>query len=328
MKKISTQFFNLFSMLSIILLLLGNSLVASAQEKKQVMTTFYPVYYLAERIGGDAIEVSMLLEGNQNAHDYEASAKDAARTQSSDLFIYQDDEMEYFVSSLFNLIDLEKVQVLETTVGIELLAGDGHDHEHEDEDDHEHEDENDHEHEDEDDHDHDHSHDYDPHTWLDPMVYAQQAANVRDALIELDPANEAVYQANAEVLISELEVLNQEFEEQLAQLEDRRIVVQHAAFGYLTHAYDLEQVAIAGISSTQEPSAQALASMQNFIKSEQISVVYVEPSLDQAIANTVTSVSDVELRPLRTLETVSADEMAEGIDYFSIMRDNLVELMR
>lgn len=314
MKKISTQFFNLFSMLSIILLLLGNSLVASAQEKKQVMTTFYPVYYLAERIGGDVIEVSMLLEGNQNAHDYEASAKDAARTQSSDLFIYQDDEMEYFVSSLFNLIDLDKVQVLETTVGIELLAGDAHDHDHDDEDGH--------------DHDHDHSHDYDPHTWLDPMIYAQQAANVRDALIELDPTNEVVYQANAEALIAELEVLNQEFEEQLAQLDDRRIVVQHAAFGYLTHAYDLEQVAIAGISSTQEPSAQALASMQDFIKSEQISVVYVEPSLDQAIANTVTSVSDVELRPLRTLETVSADEMAEGIDYFSIMRDNLVELTR
>lgn len=314
MKKISTQFFNLFSMLSIILLLLGNSLVASAQEKKQVMTTFYPVYYLAERIGGDAIEISMLLEGNQNAHDYEASAKDAARTQSSDLFIYQDDEMEYFVSSLFNLIDLDKVQVLETTVGIELLEGDAHDHDHADEDGH--------------DHDHDHSHDYDPHTWLDPMIYAQQAANVRDALIELDSANEAVYQANAEALIAELEVLNQEFEEQLAQLDDRRIVVQHAAFGYLTHAYDLEQVAIAGISSTQEPSAQALASMQDFIKSEQISVVYVEPSLDQAIANTVTSISDVELRPLRTLETVSADEMTEGIDYFSIMRDNLVELTR
>lgn len=314
MKKISTQFFNLFSMLSVILLLLGNSPVASAQEKKQVMTTFYPVYYLAERIGGDAIEISMLLEGNQNAHDYEASAKDAARTQSSDLFIYQDDEMEYFVSSLFNLIDLDKVQVLETTVGIELLAGDAHDHDHDDEDGH--------------DHDHDHSHDYDPHTWLDPMIYAQQAANVRDALIELDPTNEVVYQANAEALIAELEVLNQEFEEQLAQLEDRRIVVQHAAFGYLTHAYDLEQVAIAGISSTQEPSAQALASMQDFIKSEQISVVYVEPSLDQAIANTVTNVSDVELRPLRTLETVSADEMAEGIDYFSIMRDNLVELTR
>lgn len=314
MKKISTQFFNLFSMLSVILLLLGNSPVASAQEKKQVMTTFYPVYYLAERIGGDAIEISMLLEGNQNAHDYEASAKDAARTQSSDLFIYQDDEMEYFVSSLFNLIDLDKVQVLETTVGIELLAGDAHDHDHDDEDGH--------------DHDHDHSHDYDPHTWLDPMIYAQQAANVRDALIELDPTNEVVYQANAEALIAELEVLNQEFEEQLAQLDDRRIVVQHAAFGYLTHAYDLEQVAIAGISSTQEPSAQALASMQDFIKSEQISVVYVEPSLDQAIANTVTNVSDVELRPLRTLETVSADEMAEGSDYFSIMRDNLVELTR
>lgn len=307
----------LIALLTVLFLGLGQLPTASAQAKKTVMTTFYPVYYLAQRIGGDAVEVTMLLDGNQSAHDYEVSAKDAARSQAADLFIYQDDEMEYFVSSLLTLIDTQSVQVLESTASIELLAGDQHD-DHEDHEDHE-------EH---DDHDHEHSHEYDPHTWLDPMIYAKQAENVKQALIELDPENQAVFEENAQQLIDELAQLNEEFETQLSALDNRRIVVQHAAFGYLAHAYDLQQVAIAGISTTQEPSAQELASMQDFIAKEAVKVVFVEPSLDSAIAKAVTSGNDVELRPLRTLEFVSTDEQAQGIDYFSIMRDNLVELTR
>ena len=301
----------LIALLTVLFLGLGQLPTASAQAKKTVMTTFYPVYYLAQRIGGDAVEVTMLLDGNQSAHDYEVSAKDAARSQAADLFIYQDDEMEYFVSSLLTLIDTQSVQVLESTASIELLAGDQHD-----------------DHEDHEDHDHEHSHEYDPHTWLDPMIYAKQAENVKQALIELDPENQAVFEENAQQLIDELAQLNEEFETQLSALDNRRIVVQHAAFGYLAHAYDLQQVAIAGISTTQEPSAQELASMQDFIAKEAVKVVFVEPSLDSAIAKAVTSGNDVELRPLRTLEFVSTDEQAQGIDYFSIMRDNLVELTR
>lgn len=314
-------------LLAILFLGFGQSATVRAQDKKQVMTTFYPVYYLAERIGGEAVDVSMLLEGNQSAHDYEVSAKDAARTQAADLFIYQDDEMEYFVSSLLTLIDKEAVQVLESTESIDLLTGDLHDHEEEDNDgDHEHE-------EDEHDHSHDnhgagHTHESDPHTWLDPLTYAKQAENVKNALIELDPANQAVFEENAAQLIDDLTQLNEEFKSKLSTLENRRIVVQHAAFGYLAHAYDLQQVAIAGISTTQEPSAQELATMQDFIVKEQVKVVFVEPSLDSAIAKAVTSGNEVELRALRTLEFVSTDEKAQGVDYFSIMRDNLVELTR
>ncbi|MGO4929177.1 metal ABC transporter solute-binding protein, Zn/Mn family [Fundicoccus sp. Sow4_F4] len=314
----------LLALLAVLCFGLGQLPTVVAQDKKEVMTTFYPVYYLAQRIGGDAVEVSMLLEGNQSAHDYEVSAKDAARTQAADLFIYQNDEMEYFVSSLLTLIDTQAVQVLESTASIDLLAGEHHEEEHH-EDEH-HEDDEDHHHH-EDDH-HGHSHEYDPHTWLDPMIYAKQADNVKNALIELDPANQTVFEKNAAQLIEELTQLNDEFKTQLSALENRRMVVQHAAFGYLAHAYDLQQVAIAGISTTQEPSARELATMQDFIAKEQVNVVFVEPSLDSAIAKAVTSDSEVELRPLRTLEFVSTDEEAQGVDYFSIMRDNLVELTR
>lgn len=320
----------LVGLLAVLLLTLGQLPTVAAQSKKEVMTTFYPVYYLAQRIGGDAVEVSMLLEGNQSAHDYEVSAKDAARTQAADLFIYQDDEMEYFVSSLLTLIDTQAVQVLESTKSIELLAGDQH--EDHDEDDHHEDDHHGGHHEDDhhedDHHGHDHLHEYDPHTWLDPMIYAKQAENVKNALIELDPANQAIFEENAAQLLEELTQLNEEFKTQLSSLENRRIVVQHAAFGYLSNAYDLQQVAIAGMSTTQEPSAQELAKMQDFIAKEQVKVVFVEPSLDSAIAKAVTSGGDVELRPLRTLEFVSTEEQAQGVDYFTIMRENLVELTR
>lgn len=283
-----------------------------AQDKKQIMTTFYPVYYLTQRIAGDAAEVTMLLDGNQDAHDYEASARDAVNVQSSDLFIYQSDEMEHFVEQLVKMLDQDQTTVVNSTQGIELLSEEEHEEESAEEE--------------TDDHDHDHSHEYDPHTWMDPMTYAKQAETIRDALIALDAENEAVYVENTEKLLEELSELDTLYRETLANRTDRTLVVQHAAFGYLAHAYDLEQIAITGISSTQEPSAAQIAQMQNFVQEHNVTIIYVEPSLDDSIAATVAQVSGAQLRPLRTLESVTAEEREQGVDYFTIMKENLAQL--
>ncbi|UUX32957.1 metal ABC transporter solute-binding protein, Zn/Mn family [Fundicoccus culcitae] len=351
----------LFSLLS--LMLVGMSafnmgVSVKAQEKLEVKTTFYPVYFLAEQIGGDYANVSMLLEANQDAHDYEISASDVTEVQNADLFIYQDDEMEYFVQDLLAVINTENTKIVESTEGLTLLTGsDTHDHEGEEAaDDHDHEgeeaaDEHDHEegaHE-EDDHDHEeddhaheeddnahdhgaeedgHSHNYDPHTWVDPMFYAQQAENVLNAFVELDPANAEGYQNNYQALVDELTLIDEEYRTALADREDRRFVVQHAAFGYLANAYDLEQVAITGLSTTQEPSAQEIATMQDFVVENDVKVIYVDPTSSSSIAQTVAQANNAELRPLRTLESVTADELAQGINYFDIMRDNLIELAK
>lgn len=296
-----------------------------AQDKKTVMTTFYPVYYLASRIGGEAVNVEMLLESGQDAHSYESTAKDAVAVQEADLFIYQDDEMEFFVSDLLSIVDQEATQVLESTEGIELLSGD---HNHEEEDEHEegHEEEHDHEH----DHEHEegHSHEFDPHTWLDPNFYSQQAENVKNALIELDPANEATYTENAAKLSEELTALNEEFNVGLADLENRTIVVQHEAFGYLAHAYDLEQLAISALANNAEPSAKQLAEMTNVVNERNIQVIYVDPTTSTTISETVSQATGAELRPLRTLEFITEEEIEQGEDYFSIMRENLAQLTK
>lgn len=299
-----------------------------AKDKKTVMTTFYPVYYLASRIGGEAVNVEMLLESGQDAHSYESTAKDAVAVQEADLFIYQDDEMEFFVSDLLSIVDQEATQVLESTEGIELLSGD-HNHE-EEEHDHEHEEGHEEEHDHEHDHEHEegHSHEFDPHTWLDPNFYSQQAENVKNALIELDPANEATYTENAAKLSEELTALNEEFNVGLADLENRTIVVQHEAFGYLAHAYDLEQLAISGLANNAEPSAKQLAEMTNVVNERNIQVIYVDPTTSTTISETVSQATGAELRPLRTLEFITEEEIEQGEDYFSIMRENLAQLTK
>ncbi|MCW6661147.1 zinc ABC transporter substrate-binding protein [Aerococcaceae bacterium NML201209] len=307
--------------IAVLFLTLGQFSTVAAANQKKVMTTFYPVYYLAQRIAGDKMEVSMLLDSNQDPHDYESSARDAATVQQSDIFIYQDDEMEHFVSDMVKLLDTSKTKIVESTEDIELLAGDMHEH-----DDHEHEEGE--SHDDHADHDHDHSHEFDPHTWMDPMIYAKQAENVKKALIEVDPDNKAVYEANAKALVEELTQLDAEYREQLAKLENKTIVVQHAAFGYLAHAYGLTQEAITGIQTTQEPSAAALAAMQDFVKAHQVKTIFVEPSLNPATAKVVADASGATLRPLRTLESVTQEEIEKGEDYFTIMRANLAELLQ
>lgn len=280
-----------------------------AQDKLEVKTTFYPVYFLAQQIAGDLANVSMLLDANQDPHNYEISASDVADVQKADLFIYQDDEMEFFVQDLLGVVNPETTYVLEATADLSLLAGTA-----EDEDNH--------------DHGHDHSHAYDPHTWLDPSLYAQQAENVLNSFVGLDEANAEVYQQNYQALVDELNALDEEYKAALENRGDRRFVVQHAAFGYIAHAYDLEQVSIAGLSTSQEPSAKEIATMQDFVIKNNVEIIYVDPSSNSAIAETVAQANNAELRPLRTLESVSSDELAQGIDYFDVMGDNLIELSR
>lgn len=280
-----------------------------AESKMQVTTTFYPVYFLASEIAGDHAEVNMLIQGGQDAHDYEASAKDVAMIQNSDLFIYQDDEMEHFVPAVLNSLDSDHVKVIKATEGLELLRGDDHDHDHDHED------------------DHDHHHEYDPHTWLDPIFYSQQAENVANALSKADPDNETEYMARKEELVKRLEELHQKFESELERRQDRTFVVQHAAFGYLAHAYNLEQEAITGIFTTQEPSAASIAKVQDFVKEHNIKTIYVEPTLNDATAKTVADATGAQLLPLRTLESLSKEDEEAGKDYFDLMEENLQSLM-
>ena len=149
-----------------------------------------------------------------------------------------------------------------------------------------------------------------------------------EALIAKDPENEAGYRERTEALIDELNELDQHYHEALESLEDRRIVVQHPAFGYLAHEYNLEQIGITGLLTNSDPSAETMAEMIEFIKENNIKAIYVDPAMPTEVSEAIANEAGVEVRPLRTLETISQEESAEGLDYFDLMNENLASLTK
>lgn len=285
-----------------------------------VVASFYPAQFVAERVGGEHVELQTLTSPGGEPHDLELTAKQIGAVRSADVAVY----LHGFQSAVDEAID-QAGRDDETTVdlaeGVELLgAEDSHDHDHEGHD-HDHEG-HDHDHEG---HDHDHG-DADPHLWLDPANLEPAAQAMSAALSAADPDHADDYAANAHSLIEELEALDEEFVSGLATCERRDFVTSHAAFAYLAHAYQLEQIAIAGIDPGSEPSTAQLGEIADLVQSEQITTIFTETLASPALAETVareTGATTATLDPIEGLTEETSDE-----DYLSIMRANLSALQK
>jgi zinc transport system substrate-binding protein len=160
---------------------------------------------------------------------------------------------------------------------------------------------------------------FDVHVWLDPMRYATIVRKVADALGEPDAADG---------LVGELEELDAEFRAGLESCERREIVTSHAAFGYLAVAYELTQIPLTGVSPEAEPSAKALEGLVEEVEKEGATTVFFETLVSPRLAETVAREAGVETAVLNPLEGLTEEEIDEGADYFSVMRENLATLRR
>lgn len=287
----------------------GNKQETAKTDKLQVVTTFYPMYDFTKNVVGDNGEVSVLMKVGTEPHDYEPSAKDIAKIADSDVFVYNSEEMETWVGSVLKNIDTKKTVVIDASKEIKLLEGS---HEEEDED-----------------HDHDHeghSHAHDPHVWLDPVLAKEEVNAIKEGLIQADKTNKASYEKNAKTYSDKLDALNEKFEAGLKDAKNRTFVTQHAAFAYLAARYDLKQVAISGISPDQEPSPAKLAELNDFVKENNIKVIYFEETASPKIAKTLAKETGATLAVLSPIEGITKEDQDQGIDYIKVMENNLKAL--
>lgn len=310
---------------SLLLLLVGISACGKQEAEKEdgkleIVTSFYPMYDFTKNVAKDKANVSMLIDGGVESHDYEPSAKDMAKIQNADVFVYNSNEMETWVETVLENIDTSKVKVIEASKGIELLKGS---ESHDEEDHDEHADEEEHEGHD---HDHGHSHAFDPHVWLDPLLVKKEVKTISDALIEIDSKNKDYYEKNTTEYLSKLDKLNDDYVAAFEGAKSRKFVTQHTAFSYLANQYGLEQVAISGLSPDQEPTPKELKGIQDLVKKENINVIYTESSASEKIAKTIADATGAELAVLNPMESVSKKDRENGADYLSIMAENLEAL--
>lgn len=221
----------------------GNTSKKKSNGKIRITTSFYTMYDFAKKIGGDKVEVINLVPAGTEPHDWEPSTKDLIEMEKSDIFIYNGAGMEQWVDDVLESLDTEELTSVEASKGIKLLK---------DQDAHE--------------HDHEHNSENDPHVWLDPQNAKYEMNKIKKALIKVDAENKDYYEANYKRYAKECDKLDTLYKEETSKLTKKELVVAHEAFGYLCHAYGLEQMGIEGLSADDEPDPKQMSEVIRFGK--------------------------------------------------------------
>lgn len=281
---------------------------ADKKEDLTIVTTFYPINDFTKEIVGDEGNVKLLIPAGTEPHDFEPSAKERAEISDADVFVYNSSDMEFFVDSLKDSVDSKQTLMIEAAKGIDRL-------ESQEADEHEESEEG-----------HDHAHEYDPHVWLDPVLAIKEVRTIAGELGEKYPDKKEIFTKNADAYIKKLEALDQKYSEELKNATNRTFVTQHAAFAYLANQYNLEQVAISGVSPDQEPTPSRLAELKEFVKKNNIKVIYFEENASSKVAETLSNETGVKLEVLNPLESLTNEQIKAGENYISVMEKNLEAL--
>ena len=289
-----------------------------------VGASFYPLQFVAERVGGEDVEVSSLISPGVEPHDAELSPSVVRSMQSMDTVLYLTD----FSAAVDEAVETTGARALDAHHIVEEHAADvaAHaesEHDHEDGHAHEGEDEHtdeDHAHEGEDGHDHDHGA-ADPHFWLDPTLVAEFADDVVAEFSELDPDHAADYEARGEELKGELSSLDDSFTQGLEICERRDVFVSHEAYGYMAVRYDLHQEGLSGLDPEAEPSPARVREIRDLVQDTDATTIFTESLVSASVADSLAEDVGVTTAVLDPLESIT-----DGDDYLGVMTRNLEAL--
>jgi len=203
-----------------------------------------------------------------------------------------------------------------------LVSGEDVHDEHAKEDDHD--DHDDHE---EGGHDgHDHDYEFDPHIWLDPILVKQQVNVIRDGLIQVDPDNKEHYEENARIYNDKMDALDMKIGSALSSCQKDTIVPYHNAFTYLGERYDIHIMALGGMAPDSEASAAEIAEFVDFVKDNDIKVIFSEELVDPRLAEVIAEEANAQVMLFSPLEALNKEEAGTNVSYIDKMEDNLDSL--
>lgn len=295
-------------------------------DKIQIVATLFPQYDFAKQIGGDKVNVTLLLPPGTESHTYEPTPNDMVEINESDLFIFTGSEMEPWAENLISgmkkditVLDLSKtVKLINTEAFEEEHEALEHEHYHDEDEAEEHE----HHHED------GHHHTYDPHIWLNPQYAIKMARSIEDELIRIDPENADYYKTNAENYIKQIEDLDKEFEETVEHSKSKKLAFGGAfAYAYFVERYGLDFIsAYETCGESAEPSTSQIKEVIDYIKKNKIPVVFYKEYSTGNVAKTISEATGAKMLVFNTVHNLSKEEIESGASYVSIMKQNLENL--
>lgn len=253
----------------------------------KIVTSFYPIYAMTKEVSGDVNDVRMI-QSSSGIHSFEPSPADVQAIYDADVFFYHSRILESWAGRLTPAEQGSKVKLVEASKGVEMARVEGlEDMEVAA--------------------DVDEASLYDPHTWMDPILIAQEVEQIAKDLSAIDPENAATYQKNAEKMAKEAHDLADRYQTIFQQTKNKTFVTQHTAFAYTARRFGLTQLGIAGVSE-EEPSPRQLAEIKEFIDTYHVQTIFVERGVSDKLAKALATSTDVELMVLEPLESDPQNE--------------------
>lgn len=271
----------------------------------KVYTSFYPYYEFAKNIGGDKAHIHTIIPHGTEPHSFEPSSRLIAGLEEADIFIYNGVHMEPWLDKVLNILEGKNIYLVDASKAVELISYNKNF-----------------------DDDKEQQGQEDPHIWVDPVNAIDISKSIKDAFVSIDSKNRHIYENNFNNFRIQLEELDRAFRDGLKNITQRKIIVSHSAFGYLAKRYNIEQIAVAGVSPHAEPSPKRLAELSKVAKDNEINYIFLEALASVKTAEILAKEANLEILTLYIVEGLTEEEQDKGENYISLMYKNLETLKK
>lgn len=276
------------------------------EHKLNVVATIFPVYDFARNVGGDKINITMLLPPGADAHHYELRPGDIIKVSKTDILLFTNFDMEPWTYQIINAAD-RNTNMLATETGngavlITLNQEEKHD---------------------------EHISGFDPHIWLDMDNAQKMVDNISAAFIQKDSRNSDYYKENARDYKARLMALDQRYRKELNGCRTKTILhAGHGAFAYLAKRYNLQYIAAYNVLADAEPSPQKIVTLVQQVKTEKVPYIYYENMINPRLAKMIAEETGAGLLKLNNGHDIGSTEMKKSVSFISIMENNLTSLKK
>lgn len=296
-------------------LLIGPAGAAPPAGKLLVAATILPLGDFCQQIGGDLVQVQVLIPPGASPHMFEPAPSVMAKASQARVFVYIGAGLEPWAAKLLSARGNSGQVVVEAAQGLQLLR-DTHHHGHEEPvakpaAPHHEEEASSEPHE-----------GGNPHIWLDPVLVQGICRKIAAAMIQADPDHRARYEANLQVYLAALESLHQEIQERARAWTLRDFVSFHPSFSYFARRYNLHEAGVIEEAPGREPTPRQLQDLVAAVRRSGIRVVFVEPQFNPRVAEVIAQEAGVKVLMLDPI----GGPPPYGSDYLKLMRYNLAAL--
>ena len=332
---------------------------APAQKKVSIVATIYPQYDWLKNILGDrldAMNLKLLIKNGTDLHSYKPSAQDIAAIASADMVVYVGGESDEWIEKALSATPKAgRVQVnLMEALGDrikeeEIVEGMEHEHHHEhgeeaeehEHEHHEHAEEHEHEnhehaeaHEEHDHHEHAEEAENDEHIWLSLKNAEILVRALADAIAKVDSTNATEYHMNAALYVAKISALDAQYRAATDSATLKTILFgDRFPFRYLVDDYGIKYfAAFVGCSAESEASFETVAFLAGKMDSLALPAIFTIDGSNGKIARAILDASkkskEAQVLTLNSMQSVTDAQMQAGVDYLSIMQENLEVLKK